>query len=62
MTIYTLDRTHFRRFANEIRLQRWNLSLKQKAIVGKGENPRYHHFLLYPRCFQQTFLLTVVKT
>ena len=26
--------------------------------VGKGENAGYQHFLLYPQCFQKTFLYT----
>ena len=25
-------------------------------IVGKGENARYHHFLLFPQCFLQSIV------
>ena len=24
-------------------------------IVGKGENVGYHHFLIFPKCFQKFF-------
>ena len=26
-------------------------------IVGKGENADYHHFLLFPQCFQKVYSL-----
>ena len=31
-------------------------------IVGKGENADDQHFLLFPQCFQKSFLLGVVKS
>ena len=34
----------------------------EKEIVGKGENAGYQHFLLFPQCFQKSFLLGVVKS
>ena len=31
-------------------------------MVGKGENAVYQHFLLFPQCFQKSYLLGVVKS
>ena len=31
-------------------------------IVGKGENAGHQHFLLFPQCFQEGFILRVVKS
>ena len=33
-----------------------------KNIVGKGENAGFHHFLLFPRCFSKSFILSVVQS
>ena len=30
-------------------------------IVGRGENAGYQHFLLFPQCFQKTFLMHRLK-
>ena len=30
-------------------------------IAGKGENAGYHHFLLFPQCFQKTSLSWSLK-
>ena len=59
-----LDRSKLKVFADD----KINTSEKLKfvlrkveSIVGKGENASYHHFLLFPQCFQKDFLLRVVK-
>ena len=31
-------------------------------ISGKEENAGYQHFLLFPQCFQKSFLLGVIKS
>ena len=33
----------------------------EENIVGKGENAGYQHFLLFPQCFQKTFLSGSLK-
>ena len=39
-------------------LKCWNLSVKKvENILGKGQNAGYQHFLLFPKCFQSSFLL-----
>ena len=35
--------------------------VKTENIVGKEENAGYQHFLLFPRCFQNTFSLGSFK-
>ena len=32
-----------------------------KNIVGKGENNGYQHFLLFPECFQKSFISETLK-
>ena len=33
----------------------------EENILGKEENAGYQHFLLFPKCFQNAFILRVVK-
>ena len=35
---------------------------KVENIVGKGENAGYHHFLPFSQCFEQAYLLSVVRS
>ena len=46
-----------------------NVAQKLKFVYGslenimvKGENAGYQHFLLFPQCFQKSFLLVVFKS
>ena len=34
---------------------------RAENIVGKGEDAGYHHFLLFPQCFQKMSFCRVVK-
>ena len=36
----------------------WN---EQENILRKGENAGYHHFLLFPQCFQKDFFSGFIK-
>ena len=38
-----------------------DLSMRVHKIVGKGENTRYQHFLLFQQCFQKAFSLRTSK-
>ena len=37
------------------------VSDRVENIVGKGENAGYHHFLLFPQCFQKASLSGLLK-
>ena len=51
-----LDQSKFKAFADDKINVTKNLrfvSGREENIVGKGENTRYQHFLLFPQCFQK---------
>ena len=50
-----LDVTKLKGFADEINVAQMMISVFDMVenIVGKGENPGYQHFLLFPQCFQK---------
>ena len=59
-----LDVTKLKAFADDkINVAQKMVSVFDRIenIVGKGENAGYHHFLLFPQCFQDIFL-GVVKS
>ena len=37
-------------------------SNRVENIVGKGENAGYQHFLLFPQCFQKTYVFMIIKS
>ena len=60
-----LDWSEFKAFADaKIDLTQYlNFALgRVENISGKGENAGYQHFLLFPKCFQESTSLRVVKS
>ena len=59
-----LDRSKFKAFAEDKMNMTENLKIVLERIgniVGKGENARDQHFLLFPQCFPE-FFYWVVKS
>ena len=60
-----LDWSKFKAFADaKIDLTQYlNFALgRVENILGKGENAGYQHFFLFPKCFQESTSLRVVKS
>ena len=59
-----VDLSKFKAFAddNTILTQKLKfLLIRVENIVGNGENAGYHHFLLFPQCFQKVSFPKVLK-
>ena len=60
-----LDRSKFKAHADDKinAIQNLNFVLgRVENILGKGENTGYHHFLLFPKCFQKAPFSSVVQS